>query len=445
MKIKKLQLKNFRLFRDLEVKFADDNLTVLIGENGSGKSAVLDALALWLSRYILHNTIGRYSYEDGWQLSQQDITKNEDYSSVKVFVDSGDNKKYKADVNFKVEAKRRALHRDFTMEPKVSYEGRPASIYNDDGSASVPILTYYRIGRTSTSSSKLDKLFVGGRNHSAFQTYNNSLILAISSFQDFASWFVAKENIENQEKVQTENLDYKLPDLENVRKAVEQLVAEFPKSKLGRIRVERSNSAALREFDTQEKAESILTIEKAGIFIPLENLSSGEKSILLLVADIARRLCIANPKGDPLQGNGVVLIDEVELHLHPAWQRTILASLRTIFPNVQFIVTTHSPQVLSKVHDENILIIEDGEVISAADPFGRDSNSILEELMGTPERPAEAEELLKDIFAQLAEKEIDFDKVEISIENLKEFVTEDDPVFLRLANIIKRKKLVAAS
>lgn len=278
-----------------------------------------------------------------------------------------------------------------------------------------------------------------------FQTYANALSKSTSSFYDFASWFIAQENIENQQKVQKEDLKYRLPSLESVRDAVEKLVSSFPKHQLGHIRVERTNSARLSEFRTVDVVDSFVTIKKAETFIPLESLSSGEKSVILLVADIARRLCIANPQGNPLQGNGIVLVDEVELHLHPAWQRTILGSLREIFPNVQFIVTTHSPQVLSSVRDENVLVIDDGKVFSAADPFGRDTNAILDEIMDTPERPAEAEELLEKTFALLVNGHTDFAGAEKNIELLKEFVTEEDPVFMRLANIIKRKKMIAAS
>ncbi|WP_309143275.1 AAA family ATPase [Nostoc sp. CHAB 5836] len=102
-----------------------------------------------------------------------------------------------------------------------------------------------------------------------------------------------------------------------------------------------------------------MTVIKQGEELIVNQLSDGEKCLLAMVGDLARRLAIANPSlPDPLQGSGVVLIDEIELHLHPKWQREIIPALTRTFPNCQFIVTTHSPQVISQVKPEGIYILE---------------------------------------------------------------------------------------
>ena len=83
-----------------------------------------------------------------------------------------------------------------------------------------------------------------------------------------------------------------------------------------------------------------------------------KKSLLALVGDIARRLILANPSlENPLYGEGIVLIDEIELHLHPKWQREVINKLREVFPNIQFILTTHSPQVISEISRECLHIL----------------------------------------------------------------------------------------
>lgn len=444
MKIKKLQLKNFRLFRELEIEFTDENLVVLIGGNGSGKSAVLDAIAVGLSLFVGSLSSKTKAFNSQYGIHENDVNVESDFTTLKSFYTLDAYKNENEDnINIHINHKRGKVGFNYNISDERAIDVLGGLVDRQE-KFNLPIISYYRIGRSSLQS-KVSNRKTKKLSNNQFYAYENALTNQKSSFQDFTAWFIHEENIENQRKVEEENLEYRLPSLETVRQAVERFVQNFKEADFGALKVERNNSSSPPRFVDLGRTDSLVAIEKNGVFISLESLSSGEKSILLLVADIARRLCIANLKGDPLQGNGIVLIDEVELHLHPAWQRTILTSLRTIFPNVQFIVTTHSPQVLSKVHDENILVIADGQVFSAADPFGRDTNSILEELMGTPERPVEAEELLKNIFAQLAEKEISFTKVENSIENLKDFVTEDDPVFLRLANIIKRKKLVAAS
>jgi len=122
-------------------------------------------------------------------------------------------------------------------------------------------------------------------------------------------------------------------------------------------------------------------------------------------ADLARRLAIAYAdQGDPLKGEAVVLIDEIELHLHPAWQRRVLSSLQRTFPSCQFIVTTHSPQVLSEVPNDAVVLVKDFQFVRPAAPTaGRDSNAILTEVMDTPERPAAQVEAINAISTLLDE------------------------------------------
>jgi predicted ATP-binding protein involved in virulence len=132
-----------------------------------------------------------------------------------------------------------------------------------------------------------------------------------------------------------------------------------------------------------------MTISKGNTTLELSQLSDGEKCTLALIGDLARRLALANPSiNNPCHGNGIVLIDEIELHMHPTWQRRIIPTLRDIFPNIQFIITTHSPQVLGEIDDTiNIFEIrqENNEFIieKIKSLIAWDSNLILEELMGT--------------------------------------------------------------
>ena len=90
-------------------------------------------------------------------------------------------------------------------------------------------------------------------------------------------------------------------------------------------------------------------MDKFGKEIRVDLLSDGEKCTLAMFGDLARRMALANPNlVNPLNGEGLVLIDEVELHMHPSWQRRILGVLKTIFPNIQFILTTDSKNIVVK-------------------------------------------------------------------------------------------------
>ena len=130
--------------------------------------------------------------------------------------------------------------------------------------------------------------------------------------------------------------------------------------------------------------------------LSLDHLSGGYRIMLALAADLARRMAQGNPHlENPLNAEAIVLIDEVELHLHPLWQQRVLDDLVRTFPNTQFIVSTHSPQVLSTVKAEQIVHLyrEDDEVLaeipSAATlaTYGAKAGDVLASVMGVEERP----------------------------------------------------------
>jgi hypothetical protein len=179
--------------------------------------------------------------------------------------------------------------------------------------------------------------------------------------------------------------------------------------------------------------------------LSIDQLSDGEKCLLAMVGDIARRLAIANPSlDDPLQGEGIVLIDEIELHLHPQWQHKIIPRLTETFPNCQFIVTTHSPQVLSHVQPENIYILQstpDGIIASNPESsYGRDSNQILEDYMGTPERPQDIKDKILELFRLIDRN--DFAGAKQLCQSIGSEIGFDEPELLRAGVVIKRKEIL---
>jgi len=145
------------------------------------------------------------------------------------------------------------------------------------------------------------------------------------------------------------------------------------------------------DYDFDTKKIVVVNDQKSGTSrIDVNMLSAGVQICLGLVADLAYRCCQLNPhmgETAPLKTNGIVLIDEIELHLHPAWQQQILGSLRKAFPNIQFIVTTHSPQVISSVSKECIRIISNGQVVpSEIETEGARAEQVLNEIFGTDSR-----------------------------------------------------------
>lgn len=142
------------------------------------------------------------------------------------------------------------------------------------------------------------------------------------------------------------------PGLVCVRKAIEAMIGD-----VSELRVKRNPVR--------------MVVYKAGKEIRVDMLSDGEKCTLALLGDLARRLVLANPSAEnPLVGKGIVLIDEIELHMHPSWQRRVLHVLNEVFPNIQFIVTTHSAQVLGEVGDDydifSLKLNDDGDAAIAS-------------------------------------------------------------------------------
>jgi predicted ATP-binding protein involved in virulence len=182
------------------------------------------------------------------------------------------------------------------------------------------------------------------------------------------------------------------------------------------------------------------SVKKNGDTFFLEQLSDGERGLLALVFDLTRRLAIANPESDnPIaEGVALVLIDEIELHLHPKWQRDVLGRLRSIFQNCQFVVSTHSPLVLGEVEARCVRFLEfqDGKVVATTptEAYGMDANRVLQELMGAPVRNKQMERELRALF-ELIDAE-DFSQAREKIAALELQLGEHEPELTRAQSLI---------
>ncbi|EDX74991.1 hypothetical protein MC7420_865 [Coleofasciculus chthonoplastes PCC 7420] len=312
-------------------------------------------------------------------------------------------------------------------------------LQQENQSINLPLLIYYRtrrmvLGTQTIDLDDLDITIIQCRINQ-LNAYRGAFNPEINNFQDFLIWFRQEEDYENEIRLRQDNA-YRNPNLEVIRKAIEVFLAEFPDSDFHNLRVVRSKSQRNLDF-TRNPAPPSLTITKNNQDFKLEQLSDGQKMLLMLVTDLARRLAIANPGlgVNALEGEGIVLIDEIDLHLHPQWQRIVIPSLTRTFPNCQFIVTTHSPQVLSNVKRENVFILEDFQLVEVTPhTYGRDSNSILYELMGVKERPNQVQEKINACFALIDEEKIEDAK--IKLQELAELLGENDPEVIRGQTLI---------
>ena len=181
-----------------------------------------------------------------------------------------------------------------------------------------------------------------------------------------------------------------------------------------------------------------IQIRKGNDVLRLEQLSDGEKCYIALVCDLTRRLCIANQSnGNPLLGEGVVLIDEIDLHLHPEWQRDVVTRLVSTFPNCQFFMTTHSPIVASDVKGK-VFAMSDGQAAERY-TYGKDSEQILASAFNVLNaRNKHVQELIDDAYSALQVG--DELQAEVRIKAVEEELGSDDPAVIRLKVEMIRQK-----
>ena len=171
--------------------------------------------------------------------------------------------------------------------------------------------------------------------------------------------------------------------------------------------------------------------------LPLHMFSDGIRITLTMVADIASRMAKLNPQllDKVLESPGVILIDEIDMHLHPSWQSRIITSLLETFTNVQIITTTHSPIVISNIKSEYLRILKNNEIMRPLVDYNREIEDILNIIMETDYRPEEVRELINQIHQNIENKELV--KAKKLLNQLKDLLGEKDSEVLSARNSIE--------
>jgi predicted ATP-binding protein involved in virulence len=448
MKIKQLKIQAFRGIDDLTLEFDHNAPTVLLGINGAGKSSILNCLTSLLS--IFPGMVRCFEQQDVVTMEQvRQLTLNPQFMMTQRFTQLFDDQDIKfSHAQTKVTL---TLDLDVDSEPLViscqkRHGGSRLTFYDEIGlmsefifkriyqplmnlaEAEIDLFVHYSVER-AVSDIPLDTLpeeQLGWRfiYYDVLDQKQSSLKRGYANFSSFFQWFRSREDLEN-ERVR-DDANYRDPQLEAVRTAIQVL-----QSNTSDLRIRRS---PLRMTVIKDQQELVIS-----------QLSDGEKCLIAMVGDLARRLAIANSHLDnPLTGAGIVLIDEIELHLHPQWQRGVIPKLTATFPNCQFIVTTHSPQVIADVKPENVYILESTpQGITACHPessYGRDSNRILEDLMGVSERPEPIKAQLKTLFRLIDEGNLGAARQLQS--QIEASIGESDPEFVKADILIRRKEVL---
>ncbi len=429
MRITDLELENFRGFKKLHLQFDPNQQThVLVGINGSGKTSILDAIAMLLMHIVQPLTSNSKSYKNPFYLTDDDI---------QIGAKSTHNK---FTINFLEQNTLGFIKKEvYSNKSAYAYENFKTlvSFLNEhllnNAQFNLPILVYYQSNRhliSPTSKKKTTETY----NHEQFYAYKNAFSAQKSDFSTFLNWFINEENFENQEKIVRQDFTFESKNLSTVRSAVKHFLEILKSETFSSLRIKRQRNghSSFRSL----RLSSYLVISKDGQELTLDQLSDGEKSLLLIVGDIAHRLAIANPSLEqPLNGEGIVLIDELELHLHPQWQRLVVAALEKTFPKLQFIVTTHSPQVLSSVKRAGLFILKDFQLVESPPIYGRDSNSILYEAMEVEKRPRQMQAKINQLF-ELIDDETKRQEAKKLMDELMLDLGENDPDIQHAQSVI---------
>jgi predicted ATP-binding protein involved in virulence len=428
MRLTSLNLNSFRAFNTLKLPF-HPRLNVLIGSNGCGKSSVLHAVSASIQR--LHEDFTdkqRHAYWSPQRISQrptrllaEDISLSSPSTAhivlrLEISLATGDVAKVSVDSEISLS---KAPSVSFIFQhcyPEIPLDPLPLAVH-------FPALRWLKEA-SSLDTPEFEDHPLAALDHALAPKLN---------FKSLFQWFRFREDLEHEQRLEVD-LNHRDPQLEAVRAAITQVIPGFEDHQL---KVKRRTNQ--------------LVLKKCGQDLSLHQLSDGEQGLIAMVADIARRLAIANPTSpDPLSAPAVILIDEIELHLHPGWQRIILPRLLSTFTSTQFIVTTHSPAVLSEVPnaDKHVWALSldargHAHATQVHESYGLEVNRVMEDLMDVTARPSLARQQIQNLSAAIHAPDAspaDLAAARATLQQLQASIRADDPDLVRAELTLQRRE-----
>jgi predicted ATP-binding protein involved in virulence len=421
MRLTRIVLKNFRCFELLELDLHPDT-NLILGINGAGKSSLLAALAVALGAWFLGfpdlptQPIRREDVRLVRKEHPQPSLERAWPSSVSV------NGIVQGRLRSWTRALRHSNGRTTTGEASQlrALAQEAAQHLLAEEAVELPVLAYYSAGRLWLERRASAMAQAPESLGSRLEGYR-ACLEAASDPDALLHWMRWRERIRLQE----------------IARAIEREQLIDPTGWRDLSAVEAAVKACLPEIERffySANHEELRVELKDGALIPFALLSDGYRSLISLVADLAWRAARLNPHlgADAAKlAQGVVLIDEIDAHLHPTWQHLVLERLRQTFPNLQLIVSTHSPQVLSTAHPEWLIPLQQQRALTSQVPVrGRDVNTILREVMGADARPRWAQEKLAALEAALEEEHLE--RARALLHELQDDLGEQDASLLGL-------------
>ncbi len=457
--LNELTISNFKKFLDIKINL-NQNLTVFIGENGVGKTSLLEAIRrnlMWIAATT------RKENTNGGSIDRDEInnTNRRKGAYIDCEFQIGNICNYRGRVACPPDGVPSDLKSELIKYREL---GRNFRILNEYADIDLPLFSYYGIDRLQITGKTAKKVIDFGKIDAYDQSLNDK-----TSFVTFVDWLIqtlkiskstfnvlekrkiisqinvlikaGANNKDNplyemyEDLISTLNLHPSDDEKNKSKKTLELLETLFRKIYPSLTQIQLVN-----EDDGKDK----VALNLGDKTIYLHQFSDGQRVLFGLIGDIARRLILLNNNhGNPFDGQGIVLIDEIELHLHPGWQQKVILMLRQSFPNIQFIVTTHSPHVLSTVDKSQIRIIKDNTIESVVlQTKGVASSDILEQIMGTYSVPfVEEAKWVNDYLLLVQNNSYESKEANELLEKLKKHFGNDHPVISNIESQIKISSL----
>lgn len=367
MYLKHITIENFKGHTHCELNFKQ-GFNLLIGDNGMGKTSVLEAISVALGGFIA-------GIDD---VASKHFTKDEIRVSATAMGDGSFHRQYETPVLVTCQAefcgkdyawtRRKSSVKSSRSTVEISREKTVGNIkklagrLSHDPEAVLPILSYQSAARTWTQKREASE--------NVFNTDFNRTVGYINCLEDASdsksllNWCAKMEQVEWQK-------EKKIREYESVKNTLSRFMSIMNEGEIARI-----------QFDKQNSELSYVTGDNS---LPIRFLSAGYQSVIWMVLDIAYRMAVLNPnlREHASECPGVVLIDELDMHLHPKWQWNMIKALQTVFPNVQFIAATHSPILIASCKNGQLIHIEKDNIFYDASGYGMEINDVLRSTQGS--------------------------------------------------------------
>ncbi len=370
MRIHKIELKNFRCYENLTLEL-DPNFNIIVGINGTGKTAILEALRIAIGSLFLDVDKHKDKISSPG-INEDDVRLSHLERQYPVSIVS-EGEIFGSSVSWKRNLDTHQGRTKFVEanEMKTASADLQRRIRENDDSRCIPLIAYYSTDRFKKEKKDAGIVADGSR----LRGYYNALdpMTNIKFFLDL----------------------YRTETLSALQHNTDSTILAAVNNAV-RICVEDCTNI----YYDVKRDELIIELDSAHDVLPFNFLSDGVRSTLALAMEIAFRCYLLNPHfGEQAAQNtsGIVLIDEIDLHLHPAWQKKIVKDLKNAFPCIQFVVTTHAPLIIGSLDVGKIFTIENQQAYDFPIQYGKDANSILN-VMGTEEMDSILKDKLQNYF-----------------------------------------------